>query len=32
MQEKEIRLDNLCSMLMLHALCKGGHLEEVINS
>ncbi|KAI5341776.1 hypothetical protein L3X38_009651 [Prunus dulcis] len=26
--EKEISLNNICSLLMVHALCKGGYLEE----
>ena len=29
MDEKEITLNNLCSLLMMQALCKGGYLEEV---
>ncbi|KAI5341762.1 hypothetical protein L3X38_009637 [Prunus dulcis] len=29
MDEKEISLNNICSLLMVHALCKGGYLEEV---
>ncbi|VVA34429.1 PREDICTED: pentatricopeptide repeat-containing [Prunus dulcis] len=28
MDEKEISLNNICSLLMVHALCKGGYLEE----
>ncbi|XP_048444515.1 pentatricopeptide repeat-containing protein At1g76280 isoform X1 [Pyrus x bretschneideri] len=28
MDEKEITLNNLCSLLMMQALCKGGYLEE----
>ncbi|XP_048331693.1 pentatricopeptide repeat-containing protein At1g76280 isoform X2 [Ziziphus jujuba] len=31
MKEKEISLDNICSLLMLRALCKGGYLEEALN-
>ncbi|XP_016652639.1 PREDICTED: uncharacterized protein LOC103343742 isoform X1 [Prunus mume] len=29
MDEKEISLNNICSLLIVHALCKGGYLEEV---
>ncbi|CAB4268093.1 unnamed protein product [Prunus armeniaca] len=28
MDEKEISLNNICSLLMVQALCKGGYLEE----
>ncbi|KAK4853404.1 hypothetical protein QYF36_008673 [Acer negundo] len=31
MEEKEIGLNNTCYLLMMRALCKGGHLEEASN-
>lgn len=29
MDEKEISVNSICSLLMMQALCKGGYLEEV---
>ncbi|XP_050234467.1 pentatricopeptide repeat-containing protein At1g76280 isoform X2 [Mercurialis annua] len=31
MEEKEIGLDNISSLLMTRALCKGGHLDEAFS-
>ncbi|KAL5778360.1 hypothetical protein ACOSP7_011286 [Xanthoceras sorbifolium] len=31
MEEKEIGLNNNCYLLMMRALCNGGHLEEALN-
>lgn len=31
MEEKDISLNDVCRLLLMHALCRAGYLEEVLN-